>query len=283
MAYVTEKRGVFYAVIYEGRNPVSGRESRRWHRCEDHAAATQARYRAHRPPFTPAQRRFVADARRVPPRAMAARQGGDARTVDACPQRHLHRALPAPPPRRHPAAAAPDRALRDALPTPGGSPAAAAADHSPRRPSRTSTRSSGRRSTTPSIGVCSSRTPPPEPTRPTRASVHRAADVPARGPRTSSATSSSTPPRTAIRCCSGWLRRPGCAVARSSVCAGTTSTSTPAASRSPRRSRRSATASSSRGSRPAPAAATSPSTPTPWPCSPTGGEPNAPRSPRPGS
>ena len=41
MAYVTEKRGVFYAVIYEGRNPVSGRERRRWHRCEDHAAATK--------------------------------------------------------------------------------------------------------------------------------------------------------------------------------------------------------------------------------------------------
>ena len=41
MAYVTEKRGVFYAVIYEGRNPVSGRESRRWHRCEDHAAASK--------------------------------------------------------------------------------------------------------------------------------------------------------------------------------------------------------------------------------------------------
>ena len=35
MAYVTEKRGVFYAVIYEGRNPVSGRERRRWHRCDD--------------------------------------------------------------------------------------------------------------------------------------------------------------------------------------------------------------------------------------------------------
>ncbi len=34
MAYVTEKRGVHYAVIYEGRNPVTGRERRRWHRCE---------------------------------------------------------------------------------------------------------------------------------------------------------------------------------------------------------------------------------------------------------
>ena len=41
MAYVTEKRGVFYAVIYEGRNPESGRERRRWHRCDDHASATR--------------------------------------------------------------------------------------------------------------------------------------------------------------------------------------------------------------------------------------------------
>jgi len=30
VAYVVEKRGVFYAVIYEGTNPVSGRERRRW-------------------------------------------------------------------------------------------------------------------------------------------------------------------------------------------------------------------------------------------------------------
>ena len=126
MAYVTEKRGVFYAVIYEGRNPVSGRERRRWHRCDDHAAASEARYRAHRMPLPPAQRRLVADPRRVPPRPMASRQGGDARPVDARPQRHLHRALPAPPPRRHPAAAAPDRALRDALP-------AAAAHRQPAR------------------------------------------------------------------------------------------------------------------------------------------------------
>lgn len=35
MAYVTEKRGVHYAVIYEGRNPVTGRERRRWQRCEN--------------------------------------------------------------------------------------------------------------------------------------------------------------------------------------------------------------------------------------------------------
>jgi hypothetical protein len=39
VAYVTQKRGVYYAVIYEGRNPVTGRERRRWHRCEHHADA----------------------------------------------------------------------------------------------------------------------------------------------------------------------------------------------------------------------------------------------------
>lgn len=39
MAYVVEKRGVFYAVIYEGTNPVSGRERRRWHRCDTHTEA----------------------------------------------------------------------------------------------------------------------------------------------------------------------------------------------------------------------------------------------------
>ena len=44
MAYVTEKRGVHYAVIYEGRNPVTGRERRRWHRCES-LLATMAAYR----------------------------------------------------------------------------------------------------------------------------------------------------------------------------------------------------------------------------------------------
>jgi integrase len=41
VAYVTEKRGVFYAVIYEGRNPVTGRERRRWHRCDDQPTAVR--------------------------------------------------------------------------------------------------------------------------------------------------------------------------------------------------------------------------------------------------
>ena len=29
--YVVERAGRFYVVIYEGRDPVSGRERRRWH------------------------------------------------------------------------------------------------------------------------------------------------------------------------------------------------------------------------------------------------------------
>jgi len=39
VAYVTEKRGVHYAVIYEGRNPVTGTERRRWHCCDDRTDA----------------------------------------------------------------------------------------------------------------------------------------------------------------------------------------------------------------------------------------------------
>jgi len=41
VAYVTEKRGVFYAVLYEGTNPVTGRERRRWHRCETRIEAAR--------------------------------------------------------------------------------------------------------------------------------------------------------------------------------------------------------------------------------------------------
>lgn len=39
MAYVVEKAGVHYAVVYEGTNPISGRERRRWHRCPSRAEA----------------------------------------------------------------------------------------------------------------------------------------------------------------------------------------------------------------------------------------------------
>jgi len=39
MAYVVEKAGVHYAVIYEGTNPVTGHERRRWHRCPSRAEA----------------------------------------------------------------------------------------------------------------------------------------------------------------------------------------------------------------------------------------------------
>ena len=29
--YVAQRRGRFYAVIYEGRDPITGKETRRWH------------------------------------------------------------------------------------------------------------------------------------------------------------------------------------------------------------------------------------------------------------
>ncbi len=39
MAYVVEKAGRHYAVIYEGTNPITGGERRRWHRCPTQADA----------------------------------------------------------------------------------------------------------------------------------------------------------------------------------------------------------------------------------------------------
>ncbi len=145
VAYVTEKRGVFYAVIYEGRNPVSGRERRRWHRCDDHAAAarvadelTERWARQHHSGSSLTLAEYL-------PRPVAPGEGSDARAHDPCPLRDLGRALPAPPPWRHPATSAPDRTPRDALPA---TPArrSGAADRSRPRPSRTSTRSSAHRS-----------------------------------------------------------------------------------------------------------------------------------------
>lgn len=39
MAYVVDKAGRHYAVIYEGTDSITGRERRRWHRCPSRAAA----------------------------------------------------------------------------------------------------------------------------------------------------------------------------------------------------------------------------------------------------
>jgi hypothetical protein len=39
MAYVVEKAGLHYAVIYQGVNPITGKERRRWHRCANRADA----------------------------------------------------------------------------------------------------------------------------------------------------------------------------------------------------------------------------------------------------
>ncbi len=39
MAYVVTKAGLHYALIYEGVNPITGKERWRWHRCSDSADA----------------------------------------------------------------------------------------------------------------------------------------------------------------------------------------------------------------------------------------------------
>lgn len=41
MGYVVERRGRWYAVGYEGQDPITGRDRRRWHPAEDEAAARQ--------------------------------------------------------------------------------------------------------------------------------------------------------------------------------------------------------------------------------------------------
>ena len=61
--YVAKRRNRFYAVIYEGIDPVTGRERRRWHPAgTDRAAAEQLAARCLRP-ITAAT--IAAGARRV--------------------------------------------------------------------------------------------------------------------------------------------------------------------------------------------------------------------------
>ena len=52
--YIAQRRDRFYVVIYEGRDPVTGKEQRRWHpagtdRAEAEAARCQARRRGDPP------------------------------------------------------------------------------------------------------------------------------------------------------------------------------------------------------------------------------------------
>jgi hypothetical protein len=58
MAYVSEKRGVHHAVIYEGPSPVTGRERRRWHRCDSRRDAERLAHRL-TTERTPAPVRFI--------------------------------------------------------------------------------------------------------------------------------------------------------------------------------------------------------------------------------
>ena len=108
--YVAKRRGRFYAVIYEGLDPVTGRERRRWHPAgTDRAEAERLAARLAAEETGPSRRRAVADLRRLPHRPMAAGQ-------EAAP-RHQHlprlRAQRAAP---RPAGARTDRAAPAAPP-----------------------------------------------------------------------------------------------------------------------------------------------------------------------
>ena len=65
MACIVEKAGLHYAVIYEGVNPITGKERRRWRRCVDRAKAEtlagqleEASEQQERPPRQMATYRF---------------------------------------------------------------------------------------------------------------------------------------------------------------------------------------------------------------------------------
>ena len=117
--YVAQRRGRFYAVIYEGLDPVTGRERRRWHPAgTDRAQARATRRPARRRGAGTSRRRAVADLRRLPHRPVAAGQEAATRRQHL-PRLRAQRAAPRPPRARtdRPAAAAPppDRsALRPA-------------------------------------------------------------------------------------------------------------------------------------------------------------------------
>ena len=70
--YVAQRRGRFYAVIYEGRDPVTGKEIRRWHPAgTDRAKGGEARREAGRRRNQADRRRAVADLRCLPDQPVA--------------------------------------------------------------------------------------------------------------------------------------------------------------------------------------------------------------------
>ena len=114
--YVTAKRGRYYAVIYEGLDPVTGRERRTWHPAGDRSGRGRTARRAARRRVQRTQRRGpIAHLRRLPDQAVAA--GQEAHPAD----QHLPRLRPQdrtphpPRPRHHPAARSAAPAPRDPL------------------------------------------------------------------------------------------------------------------------------------------------------------------------
>ena len=81
--YVAQRRGRFYAVIYEGRDPITGKERRSWHPAgTDRAKAEHLASEAGRRGDQTRRRRPVTHLRRLPHQPVAAGQ-------EAAP-RHQH-------------------------------------------------------------------------------------------------------------------------------------------------------------------------------------------------
>ncbi len=96
-AYVVEKAGLHYAVIYEGLNPITGGE--RWLMATlwRSGRGSDARLPARSAEGPRAEGRFQHDPGRLPPRPLATGSGGGALADDLRPVRQIGRALPAPP------------------------------------------------------------------------------------------------------------------------------------------------------------------------------------------
>lgn len=282
MAYVTEKRDVFYAVIYEGRNPVSGRERRRWHRCEDHAAATRlateltedrSRLRGAGPSLTLDEYLL---GQWLPAKEATLAPSTHARNV-TCIEHYLLPHLGDTPLRRLQTEHF-ETLYRRLLLTGSrrGGPLAAKTIKNLHQIIRAALNDAVDRGLLVSNPAAGAHAPHPR-KRPSNRRRARSWTADELGDFLTETAESGHSMLFRLAAATGMRRGEVLGLRWDDVHFDTGRIEVTQALTSI------GTASSSLGSRPAPAAATSPLTPTPWPCSPTGAEPNAPRSPQPAS
>ena len=95
--YVAQRRGRFYAVIYEGRDPVTGKERRSWHPAgTDRAEAERLAAKLAAKENRPRRRSAVVDVRRLPDQPVAPGQEAAPRDQHVSGLR-TQRAAPHPP------------------------------------------------------------------------------------------------------------------------------------------------------------------------------------------